>query len=132
MFSGVFINQWPDDKQAVVGFKIAFVFSLFQLAAFLTYLKGDLYLSKESWPLGTFFFGVCWGMDRYTHYSLNKTLKLISELESVFPKSDGQSEGQTANEGDKKARKPNATAVTEQSTDSTTSECAHPETKKDR
>mmetsp|Transcript_9663 Transcript_9663/g.23785 ORF Transcript_9663/g.23785 Transcript_9663/m.23785 type:complete len:218 (-) Transcript_9663:37-690(-) len=85
VFSGMFINQWPDAEQSVLAFKVSFGLALLQTAAFMTHLKGDLPLPKEAWPLGAFYFAVCWGMDRYTLYSLDRTLKLIADLDSAFP-----------------------------------------------
>eukprot|EP00471_Norrisiella_sphaerica_P014294 CAMPEP_0184497260 /NCGR_PEP_ID=MMETSP0113_2-20130426/36051_1 /TAXON_ID=91329 /ORGANISM="Norrisiella sphaerica, Strain BC52" /LENGTH=168 /DNA_ID=CAMNT_0026884279 /DNA_START=149 /DNA_END=655 /DNA_ORIENTATION=- len=106
--SGVFIGQWPDAEQAGFAFKVAFAISMLQLAVYGTYLSGDWPLPPHSWPLGTFFFSASWGLDRYMLYSLNKTLKLISEFGTAIEdmkKRQGNKEGDACAPKSKKDQK---------------------------
>ncbi|GAB5362474.1 hypothetical protein AAMO2058_000799800 [Amorphochlora amoebiformis] len=87
--SGLFISQWPDVSQAVIAFKIGFGLSLLQALIFAAYLSGDFRLEgNEKWPLGVFFFAICWGLDRYILYTLNKSLKVIAELSTMLEKAN--------------------------------------------
>mmetsp|Transcript_2029 Transcript_2029/g.2911 ORF Transcript_2029/g.2911 Transcript_2029/m.2911 type:complete len:148 (+) Transcript_2029:39-482(+) len=106
--SGCFINQWPDAEQAVLAFKLAFFISLIQLATFATHLNGDMKLPENSWPLGVFFFAVSWGLDRYMLYTLNRTLKVISELGEVMEDAQRKTISETRNtKNDKPKRNKN-------------------------
>mmetsp|Transcript_7689 Transcript_7689/g.11644 ORF Transcript_7689/g.11644 Transcript_7689/m.11644 type:complete len:194 (-) Transcript_7689:217-798(-) len=83
VFGGLFISQTPDMEQALLSFKMAFGISCIQTLIFVAFLNGDIYLPKESFPLGTFFFAICWGLDRFMLYSLDRSLKLIAQLSSI-------------------------------------------------
>uniref|UniRef100_A0A7S2U5Z1 Uncharacterized protein n=1 Tax=Lotharella oceanica TaxID=641309 RepID=A0A7S2U5Z1_9EUKA len=108
--AGLFIGQYPDADQTVFAFKVAFGISAVQVIMFLAHMKGDIHVGAKAWPLGTFFFAMCWGIDRYMLYSLNKSLRLIAELGEVLEGSSSSSQ-QAAPAAASEATPPTAAAA---------------------
>lgn len=79
--SGLFITQ---SKWAVSAFKAAFLMTVLQCLMFAAKLNGDLELPPKTWPTGSFFFVVSWGIDRYITHVLKRNLQIVAEFEDLM------------------------------------------------
>ena len=79
--SGLFIFQ---SKMSVWAFKAAFLMSVLQCLMFAAKLNGDLELPPKTLPIGSFFFLVAWGIDRYITHVLKRNLQIVAEFEDLM------------------------------------------------